>query len=612
MAEIEKQLARVLADFARTLATDFPIQAILDHLVVTIVDMLPITGAGVTLISPGASPRFIAASDESAWRFEQLQTELSEGPCLAAFHTGESVSIADLHDDSAFPRFAARAVDEGLVAVFTFPLRQEGGQLGALDLYRTTPGLLNSEAMSAAQTLADVAAAYLLNAQTRVELTESSELALEIALHDPLTGLPNRTLLVQRLEHAVLRSQRSLKTVAILFADLDHFKVVNDTYGHQAGDALLIAVAERIGGLLRPGDTLARLAGDEFIILCDDLDDPSQAELLANRIGSALAEPFPLAGVSLSVSASVGIAFAGEGHDVPERVIRDADVAMYQAKRKGGARFGTVDVGEQRRSSRRVRMTDELRRAEERGELRTQYQPIVSFTSGRVVGFEALLRWAHPTEGPVEPSVVVPLAERSGLIVGIGAWVLDRACRDRREWTAGPDSTDLMMSVNVSIHQLVAPGFADTVARVLADTGTEPAALTLEVTESVLIEDSARIVDVLQQVKELGVQLALDDFGTGYSSLGYLKDLPIDVIKIDQTFIGDLEHGPVGRLIIESVVSLAHRLDLTVVAEGVESAEQWRDVSQLDCDWYQGYFFSRPMTAGEVVADRRVAGAVLR
>ena len=612
MAAIERQLARVLADFARTLATDFPIQAILDHLVVTIVEMLPVTAAGVTLISPGTSPRFIAASDDSAWRFEQLQSELSEGPCLAAFRTGASVAIADLHDDCSFPRFTSRALDEGLVAVFTFPLRQQGGQLGALDLYRTTPGPLNAEAMAAAQTLADVAAAYLLNAQTRVELTESSELAREISLHDPLTGLPNRTLLIQRLEHAVLRAGRSSKTVAILFADLDHFKMVNDTYGHQVGDALLIAVAGRIGGLLRPADTLARLAGDEFIILCDDLDDPAQAEILANRIGSALSQPFPLASVNLSVSASVGIAFAGEGHDVPERVIRDADVAMYQAKRKGGARFGTVDLTEQLVSSRQVRMTDDLRQARERGELRNHYQPIVSFTSGCVVGVEALLRWAHPERGTVAPDVVVPLAERSGLIFGIGAWVLEQACRDRREWAAGSGGTELMMSVNVSVHQLVAPDFADSVGRVLADTGTDPAALTLEVTESVLVEDSRQVITVLHDLKHLGVQLALDDFGTGFSSLSYLKDLPIDVIKIDQSFISDLEHGPVSRLVVEAVVSLAHRLDLTVVAEGVESPEQWRDVSRLDCDWYQGYFFARPMTADDVAADCRLVGAAAR
>ncbi len=605
MAAIEKKLAHVLADLARTLATDFPIQSILDHLVVTIVDMLPISGAGVTLIAPGASPKFIAASDESAWRFEQLQSELREGPCLAAYRTGRSVAIADLREDTQFPRFAKRAVEEGLVAVFTFPLRQKSGQLGALDLYRSSPGLLDAEAMAAAQTLADVAAAYLLNAQTRAELTESSELALENSLHDPLTGLPNRTLLVQRLNHAILRSQRSKKTVAILFADLDHFKTVNDTYGHQVGDELLIAVAERIGGLLRPGDTLARLAGDEFIILCEDLEEPSDAELLAQRVGAALAEPFQLVNVALHLSASVGIAFAGPGHSIPERIIQDADVAMYQAKRRGGARFGTLDLGEQHLASRRVLLTHDLRVAEARGELRNDYQPVVSLATGAVVGLEALLRWEHPSQGLVGPEVTVPLGERSGLIVAIGRWALERACLDRKRWPRQSGRDALGMAVNVSVHQLIAPGFVDLVAQVLDDTGTDPASMTLEVTESVLIDDSGRILTVLRGLKELGVSLALDDFGTGYSSLSYLKELPVDVIKIDRSFIVDLEHGPVSNLIIDAVVGLGHGMGMTMVAEGVETVDQHRDVAALGCDWYQGYLFARPLSVSEVANDPR-------
>ena len=243
------------------------------------------------------------------------------------------------------------------MAVFTFPLRHEDGQLGALDLYRTTPGSLTEDAMAAAQTLADVASAYLLNAQARAELTESSELALENSLHDPLTGLPNRALLVQRLDHAVLRSRRSRKTVAVLFVDLDRFKAVNDNYGHRAGDELLIAVGERIGRVIRPADTLARLAGDEFIILCEDLDCPSQAELLAERIGTALAVPFHLEVGDMWLSASVGIAFAGQGADIPEKLIQDADTAMYQAKRRGGGRFGTIDQVEEDWSNGRARLT---------------------------------------------------------------------------------------------------------------------------------------------------------------------------------------------------------------------------------------------------------------
>jgi diguanylate cyclase (GGDEF)-like protein len=302
--EIEHQLSDVLSEFARTLVTDFPIQAILDHLVLRIVEVLPITAAGVTLISPGVDPRYVAASDDAALRYERLQTELGERPCIAAYKTGRAVAVADVRIDDRFTKFAPRAVDEGLLAVFTFPLRHGDTQLGALDLYRDVAGPLDAGAMMAAQTLADVAAAYLLNAKARAHLQESSDRALETSLHDALTGLPNRTLLVERLDHAILRCRRSNKMVAILFADLDRFKSINDTYGHHVGDELLIAVAQRLTALLRPGDTVARLGGDEFVILCEDLDQTSQGGVLAARIAEQLSETFVLSEVEVQVSAS--------------------------------------------------------------------------------------------------------------------------------------------------------------------------------------------------------------------------------------------------------------------------------------------------------------------
>ncbi|MDQ1397545.1 MAG: hypothetical protein QOG64_2804, partial [Acidimicrobiaceae bacterium] len=389
---IDRRLSDVLSEFARTLVTDFPIQAILDHLVLRIVDVLPITAAGVTLIAPGADPHYVAASDESALRFERLQSDLGEGPCLAAYQRGEAVTIPDLRNDARFPTFGPQALAGGLRAVFTFPLRQGEEQLGALDLYRTTAGPLDPEEMAAAQTLADVASAYLLNARARVDLEESTERARQDSLHDALTGLPNRALLIQRLEHAMLRGRRSKKTVAILFADLDLFKSINDTYGHHVGDELLVAIAHRLSAVLRPGDTLARLAGDEFVILCEDLEDASQVEPLAARIQDALGQPFVLSEAEVRVTASVGIAFAGRGADIPEQVLQDADVAMYQVKRKGGARYGVVDVGQKRLASQRAGLNRDLRGALARGELRTAYQPIVAVADGRITGVEALLR----------------------------------------------------------------------------------------------------------------------------------------------------------------------------------------------------------------------------
>jgi diguanylate cyclase (GGDEF)-like protein len=530
-------------------------------------------------------------------RFEQLQTELGEGPCLVAYEHGEAVIVPDLRADDRFPTFSSRAVEEGLAAVFTFPLRHDDHQLGALDLYRTSPGPMNPGAMTAAQTLADVAAAYLLNAQARSDLRDSSERARESALHDALTGLPNRTLLVQRLVHAILRCRRSEKLVAILFADLDRFKAINDTYGHHVGDELLVGVAGRLTQLLRPGDTLARLAGDEFVILCEDLDHTSQVEPLATRIDEALGETFVLSGIEVQVSASVGIAFAGRGDDIPEQILQDADTAMYQAKRKGGARHGMVDVGEQRLADNRASLNRDLRGALARRELRTEYQPIVATADGRITGVEALLRWAHPIRGIVAPDTIVPLAEQSGLIVEIGRWVLMQACVDLHRWQRHDHHQALEICVNISSAQLMAPDFAATVAAVLTETRTEANAVTLEITESVFIQDSDRALVVLNDLKRLGVKLALDDFGTGYSSLSYLKQFPVNIVKIDQAFIADLGREPTSRLIVSAIVRLAHSLQMTVVAEGIESASQFDEVVALDCDSYQGYFFARPASA---------------
>ncbi len=596
----EQQLSDVLSEFARTMITDFPIQAILDHLVLRIVDVLPITGAGVTLISPGAEPRYVAASDDSALRFEELQTELGEGPCLAAYNTGEAISVPDVRDENRFPKFSPRALAAGLAAVFTFPLRHGDKQLGALDLYRQTPGPLDDEAMAAAQTLADVAAAYLLNAQARADQRDSSDRYRESALHDALTGLPNRVLFRQRLDHAVLRARRSGTMMAVLFADLDRFKEVNDVHGHQTGDELLLAVARRLKGLLRPGDTLARLSGDEFVILCEDLAEATDVEMLAARIGAALAQRFGLSGRDVSVTASGGIAFAGAGTDIPEQLLRDADVAMYQAKRKGGARHQVIDLREQRVAEERVDLERSLRGASARGELRTDYQPIVATTDGRITGVEALLRWAHPTFGLLPATTVVTLAEQSGVISEIGLWVLEQACQDRQRWQRSTGRDDLKISVNVSAHQLMSPDFAATVAAVLTDTDTDPGLVTLEMTESVFVEDAERALVVLDDLKHIGVMLALDDFGTGYSSLCYLKLFPVDVVKIDQGFIAGLAQDPTSSVIVSAVVEMSHVLGMTVVAEGVETAEQHNEIEALGCESCQGFYFARPMPADDL------------
>jgi diguanylate cyclase (GGDEF)-like protein len=596
-----EELSDVLSEFARTMVTDFPIQGILDHLVSRIVDILPITAAGVTLIAAGLGPRYVAASDGSALRYEKLQTELGEGPCLEAFNTGEAVSVPDLRDEDRFPTFSPQAITAGLAAVFTFPLRHVDTQLGALDLYRDTIGPLSPDVMIAAQTLADVAAAYLINAQARSDLEHSSDQSREAALHDPLTGLPNRALLLQLLEHAFRAARRSKKLSALFFLDLDHFKEVNDTYGHQVGDELLVEVAKRLTGLLRPGDSVARLSGDEFVILCEDLADPSAADPIALRLNAEMSRPFLLSRGELTATASIGIAFAGRGSDSPDELLHDADLAMYQAKR---ARDGTHDVLDLRQlhlAGQHASLARGLPGAIGRGELHLAYQPIVDARTGRLLGVEALLRWMHPSRGPVSPMVFIPFAEQSGQIVELGQWVLEQACEDRKQWQQHAPA-EVAMSVNVSVHQFMSGGFAETVAAVLASTSTDPALLTLEVTESVFVRDEDRALVVLGELKETGVNLALDDFGTGYSSLGYLTSLPIDEIKIDRTFIAKLGAKPGSEKVVTAIVGLAHSLGMTVVSEGIETAEQRQTVTELGSDSCQGFYFAKPMPASDVDA----------
>jgi diguanylate cyclase (GGDEF)-like protein len=340
----EETLSSVLSEFARTMITDFPVQGILDQLVGRVVDVLPVTGAGVTLVEADLAPRYVAASDDAALRFEKLQSDLTQGPCILAYHSGEAVLAPELATDTRFPRFGPAAVADGLAAVFTFPLRHGAGRLGALDLYRDRVGTLDSDEIVAAQTLADVAAAYLINAQARDEEQAESARFKRSSLHDPLTGLPNRLLLEQRIEQTALRARRSHTSAAVLFADLDRFKAVNDRYGHRVGDQLLIAVARRLSQMLRPGDTLARVSGDEFVILCEELTNPGMALALATRISTGFMAPFWLDSAEITITASVGIAYAGPGEAISPQLMANADMAMYRAKRSGGATHQMHDL----------------------------------------------------------------------------------------------------------------------------------------------------------------------------------------------------------------------------------------------------------------------------
>jgi diguanylate cyclase (GGDEF)-like protein len=587
--------------------TEFPIQGILDRLVERMVEVLPVTAAGVTLIAPDLAPHYLAASDENAQHWEKMQTELGQGPCLLAYQSGERVLIPDLLIEDRFPTFQQTALAAGLSAVFTFPLRHGDGQFGALDLYRAHPGPLDVDDLEAAQTLADVAAAYVLNAQARADAREITDLFRQGALHDPLTGLANRTLLRQRLEHAAARARRSHAPAAVVFVDLDRFKPINDIHGHDVGDQLLCAVARRLTGLVRPGDTLARPGGDEFVFLCEDLTSAADVDILAHRISGAFSAPFFLETKELSVSASVGIAYAGPGQEISTQLIVTADSAMYRAKRNGGGTHHVVDLRPAVEDSDLIGLETELARAFADGELKVAYQPIVRTSDGRMTGVEALLRWTDRERGAVASESMVQVAEQSGLITSIGAWVLEQACEDRQSWIRNRFGDALDLSVNVSPHQLINPDFCSTVATVLECTGMDPSALTLEMTESVFIENTNRVTNVIRGLKSLGVNLALDDFGTGYSSLGYLRRFAVDNIKIDRSFIDEHGDGGADLVMVEAITHLAHDLGLTVTAEGIETLAQHDRIAALGCEKAQGYLYGRPMSSVDIATRTALA-----
>jgi diguanylate cyclase (GGDEF)-like protein len=593
------ELVDVLAEFARTMSTNFSIQTILDHLVGRIADVLPIDAAGITLIAPDISPHFVAASDALALRFEELQSTLGDGPCVATYRSGVAVAVPDLSVDVRFPVFGPLALAAGMAAVFTFPLRSGAGQIGALDLYRKTVGPLDEPSMGSAQVLADVAAAYLVNARTRADLVDSAAAARQAALHDPLTGLPNRLLFMDRLQHAIDQCDRAGMVVTVLYIDLDDFKTVNDTFGHTVGDEMLGAVAERLVQYCRPADTVARLAGDEFAVMCEHLTEHCQVDAIAERIRSAFQTPFQLSNATLVAGASVGVAFTDSSSTDAARVLNEADVAMYQAKRRGGGQHTLFDHTEHDRLADRATLRRDLVRALAQNEFSSAYQPIVSLATGQIVEFEALLRWTHPVRGPVPPDLAIQLAEESGLIHEIGRLMLARACVDRRGWAAA-GSPGIRVAVNVSAHELMLAGFSERVADILLRTDTDPMMVTLEVTETAFVHDSERALAAVCDLKRLGVRISLDDFGTGYSSLSYLVRFPIDVVKIDRSFVSGLGVDRARERIVEAVVSLAHGLGMTVVAEGVETEVQRAAIEQMTGDFCQGFLYSQAVAGADV------------
>jgi diguanylate cyclase (GGDEF)-like protein len=426
--------------------------------------------------------------------------------------------------------------------------------------------------------------------------SEYEALLLHQSFHDDLTGLPNRALFVERLRLALERAQRDPTSVAVLFFDLDRFKVVNEGLGHEAGDRILIDIADRLPGVLRPGDSLARFGGDEFVVLCEYLVSPEQASVAADRIQRSIRVPFVIDGAEVTLAASIGIAFGREGADA-DSLLRDADAAMTRAKENGRGRSELLDVTVGSTASEQLRMETELRRALDGDDVIVHYQPIVDLRTRSIPSVEALVRWAHPTRGLVPPLAFIPIAEQSDLIVALGRHVLETAARQEVAWREA--GTPVQVSVNLSSRELVRPELPGVVAEVLASTGALASNLCIEITESALL-DEALPDETLRRLKALGIKISVDDFGTGYSSLSYLQRFPVDQLKIDRSFVADLGRDPSRSAIVGAIIDLAHAMGHQVVAEGIEDAIQADELVRLGCGLGQGFLYHRPGTGDEI------------
>jgi diguanylate cyclase (GGDEF)-like protein/PAS domain S-box-containing protein len=426
---------------------------------------------------------------------------------------------------------------------------------------------------------------------------EAEERLLHDAFHDALTGLPNRALMMDHLKLALARSQRNEKAMfAVIYLDLDRFKIINDSLGHMIGDQLLIGIARRLENSLRPGDTIARLGGDEFTVLLEDIPGRDYVMQIAERIQKELSSPFSLSGREVFTTVSIGIAVSSKEYQATEDILRDADTAMYRAKALGKARYEVFDKGMHDQATKLLELETDLRRAMERDEFFVVYQPIMSLETSGLRGFEALVRWRHPERGLIPPIDFIPVAEETGMIVQLGEFVLREACRQMQKWAVVlPSDPPLFMSVNLSVRQFSQPDLVERVAAILRETGLDPKNLKLEITESAVMENVEMATELLNRLRALGLRISMDDFGTGYSSLSHLRRFPIDTLKIDRSFVTQMADDEENAEIVRTIIGLAQNLGMDVVAEGVETPAQVLTLKALGCEYGQGYYFSKPL-----------------
>jgi len=514
---------------------------------------------------------------------------------------GKPVWLADIGQEPTFVRGAA-AVAAGLHCAFAFPILVSGEFYGVIELFGTEVRQRDDEVVKIATDISSQIGQFIARKEAESHLTF-------FANHDTLTGLPNRVMFNQRLTQALARAQRLTTMAAVLFVDLDRFKVINDTLGHDAGDQLLKQLAERLRECLREGDTIGRQGGDEFVVLIEDVADPTQVASVGQKILDTVARPYLISGQEFHVTASIGISiYPEDGHD-QQTLLKNADIAMYRAKEQGKNNHQFYSAQLNLHSFERLAFETSLRRAVEREEFLLHYQPKVDMRSGLITGVEALIRWQHPELGLVQPGQFIAMAEETGLIAPIGEWVLRTACAEAQGWVV-KGMPPVSVAVNLSARQFARDELATAIMRVLRETGLDPRRLELEITESTVMHNPERAVEVMQQLKRLGVRVAIDDFGTGYSSLSYLKRFPLSSVKIDRSFVLDLPGDKDDAAITQAVIAMAHSLRLRVVAEGVETAEQYRFLEEHQCDEMQGYYFSKPvdaLTIARLLAGRHAA-----
>ena len=572
-------------------------EALMDEAVSLIVEIDGVDGACIWEVGrDGRRLRMLAGAEIQGTDGSRRASAARNSHAGAAIESGLHVIVDDWETEGRFSMPPALRV-MGVRSSLAVPIDGRETPFGVLDIHSIEPNRFTPQDVHFAQASANVLA-------DAVERHATDRALRHRVLHDSLTGLPNRTSFVESLEVALQRGAVAGTPVGILFLDLDSFKLVNDSIGHHGGDELLRAIAPRLRSHLRPGDIVARFGGDEFGILIDRLADEDEAIAIANRVAAAFAEPYSMGGVEHFVSASIGIAVGRPSRNEPmgaESLIRDADAAMYRAKERGRARCELFDAEMRARAARRLEVERDLRDALANDELRLHYQPLVDLRNGEIVSLEALLRWEHPRRGALETEEFVSVAEEGGLIGPIGRWVQETACKQAVEWhEQRPDRRPLDVSINVSARQIAHRDLADNIAEVLSLTGLDPVHLQLEVTESVLVEESAMATTTLEALSELGVRLVLDDFGTGYSSLAYLSRFPFDALKIDRSFIEGLGVEQERTAIVEAIIGMARALSLVAIAVGVESEAQLSELRRLGCDYGQGHLFSRPLPADDI------------